>query len=97
MQHSIPNLTMSAVWVEQSFERVRTFQRDNSKTKFINAKRMEFLALDSQLCSVVSDVGFRDWSNTCTHYHVRYLSDVALPELHSNSFTTYYGTQFGAF
>jgi hypothetical protein len=62
---------------------------------------MEFIALDNQSFSVVGDVGFRDWLSTGTHYQVRYFSDVALPELHSNgvtaiSFTTYYGTPFGS-
>ena len=49
---------MSAVWMEQSFQRVTTFQRDNSKAKSIKAKIMEFIAIDNQLFSVVGDVGF---------------------------------------
>jgi hypothetical protein len=57
---------MSAVWIEQSFERVR-FQRDNSKAKSIDAKIMAFIALDNQPFFVVGDVGFRDWSSTGTH------------------------------
>ena len=32
-------------------------------------------------------LAFADWSNTGTHYQVSYFSDVALPELHSNSVT----------
>ena len=60
---------------------------------------MEFIALDNQPFTVVDDVGIRNWLSTWfTRYQVRYCSDVALPELHSNiSFTTYYGTQFGSF
>ena len=46
-------------------------------------------------------LAFADWSSTGTHYQVCYFSDVALPELHSNSvtdisFTTYYGMPFGS-
>ena len=55
---------MSAVWIEQSFERVRTFQRDNSKAKSIKAKIMEFIALDIQLSWVM--LSFPDWSSTGT-------------------------------
>jgi hypothetical protein len=67
--------------------------------EFINAKIMEFIALDNQPFSVIVDVGFHNWSSTS--YQVRYYSDVSLPELHSNSviaicFTTYYGTPFGS-
>ena len=32
-------------------------------------------------------LAFTDWSSTCTHYQVCCFSDVALPELHSNSIT----------
>jgi hypothetical protein len=32
-------------------------------------------------------LAFADWSSTGTQYQVRYFSDVALPELHSNSVT----------
>ena len=77
---------LSSQQVEQSFERVRTFQRDNSKT---NAKIMGFIALDNQPFSVVDDVGFRrlvEHQYTLTSSH--YLSDVALPELHSNIVTS---------
>jgi hypothetical protein len=72
LQHSIPYLAHNvgcvdqAVKVEQSFEIVTTFQRDNSKPKSINAKIMEFIALDNQPFSVVGDVGFRDWLSTDT-------------------------------
>jgi hypothetical protein len=51
--------TTKQVQVKQSFERVRKFQRDNSKAKSVNAKIMEFIALDNQPSSVVDDVGFR--------------------------------------
>jgi hypothetical protein len=51
--------TTKQVQVKQSFERVRTFQRDNSKAKSINAKIMEFIALDNQPLSVVDEVGVR--------------------------------------
>jgi hypothetical protein len=52
--------TTKQVQVKQSFERVRTFQRDNLKAKSINAKIMEFIALNNhQPFSVVDDVGFR--------------------------------------
>jgi hypothetical protein len=30
---------------------------------------------------------FANWSSTGTHYQVHYFSDVALPQLHSNSVT----------
>ena len=72
---------MSAVWIEQSFERVRKLQLNNSMAKSIKAKTMEFTALDNQPFSVVGDVC------TGTHYQVRYFSDVTLLELHSNSVT----------
>ena len=74
---------MSAVWIEQSFERVTTFQRDNAKAKSIKAKIMEFIALDNQ------PFFFAAWSSTGTHYQMRYFSDVALPELHSNGVTAF--------
>jgi hypothetical protein len=61
---------MSAVWVEQSFERVRRFQQNTFK-----AKIMEFKALENQPFSVVGDVGFR----RLVEHQVRYLSDVELP------------------
>ena len=94
-------MSASSQQVEQSFERVKQFQRHNSKVKPINAKIMEFIALNNQPFSVVGDVGFRNWSSTGTHYQLRYFSDVALPELHSSSvtaisFTTYYGTPLGS-
>ena len=67
--------TTKQVQVEQSFERVRTFERDNSKAKSINAKTMEFIALDNQPFSVVNDVDFRRLvehltSSPGTHYQV---------------------------
>ena len=75
---------MSAVWLKQSFERVTTFQRDNSKAKSIKAKIMELIALDNQPFSVVGDVGVR---RLVEHRSSVLFSDVALPELHSNSVT----------
>ena len=42
-KHTLP--TTKQVHVEQSFERVRTFQRDNSKATSINDKIMEFIML----------------------------------------------------
>ena len=71
----------------QSFERVRTFQRDNSKAKSINAKIMEFIAFDNQPFSVMDYVGFRRLVEHLEPWYTlpsrRYFSDAALPELHS--------------
>ena len=57
--------------------------------KSIKAKILEFIALDNQPFSVVGDVDFVEWLSTGTHYQVHYFSDIALPALHSTSFTTY--------
>jgi hypothetical protein len=56
VQHSIPP---TKSWIEQSFERVRKFQRDNATAKSIKAKIMDFIAPDNQPFSVMGDVGFR--------------------------------------
>ena len=46
----------SSQQVVQSFERVRRFQKDNSKAKSIKAKIMEFIALGNQPFSVAVDL-----------------------------------------
>jgi hypothetical protein len=68
VQHSIPNLahTMSTVWIEQPTTRAviwKTKKISARQLKSLNAKKMDFIALDSQPFSVLGDVGFRDWSS----------------------------------
>jgi hypothetical protein len=87
--------------VNKSSSHLKEEEHFSEITQSINVKIMEFIALDNQPFSVVGDVGLHDWSSTGTHNQVRYFSDVALPELHSNivtaiSFATYYGTPFGS-
>jgi hypothetical protein len=82
IQRTLP--TTKHVQVEQSFERGRTFQQDNSKRgNPLNAKIMEFIALDNQPFSVVYHRLVEHLEPWYTLSSRRYSSGVVLPELHS--------------
>lgn len=76
----------SDVTILQSFEKSRPFARDSEKTKAINGKVMEFIALGDQPFSVVEEPSFR---SLLAHLEPRYtlpsrrfFSDVSLPALY---------------
>lgn len=72
--------------IQQSFEKCKSFSRDSEKSKAINDKVMEFIALGDQPFSVVEDPSFR---KLIAHLEPRYtlpsrrfFSDVSLPALY---------------
>ena len=76
----------SDVTILQSFEKSRLFARDSEKTKAINDKVMDFIALGDQPFSVVEDPSFRSLlAHLEPRYTLpsrRYFSDVSLPALY---------------
>ena len=67
--NAVTKARKSDVTILQSFEKSRPFARDSEKTKAINGKVMEFIALGDQPFSVVEEPSFR---SLLAHLEPRY-------------------------